>query len=313
MLAFIKPRGNRKEGTGNRIKRSLEDHIMDKTIFVIMTFVLIVTLYPFYFTVILSFNDGLDAARGGIFLWPRVFTLDNYTQFLSDPAWIDALFVSIAKTGIGASLTVFFTCLVAFGLSQPELLFKRVYMIVLLVCMYFSGGLIPYFLVLRSLGLLNTFWVYVIPTMFSVFYCILAMSFFREIPRELYESATIDGARDITIFIKIILPVSKALLATLLLFAAVSQWNSWTDTAFFAPANRSLRTLSFLMREVINRNQIDLDAGQTALDIMGRHATVTSVSVQKAAMMIAIFPIICVYPFVQKHFVKGIMLGSVKG
>lgn len=295
------------------IKRTLEDHIMDKTIFVIMTIVLIVTLYPFYYTVILSFNDGIDASRGGIFFWPRVFTLDNYAQFLNDRAWVDALFVSIAKTVVGATLTVFFTCMVAFGLSQPDLLFKRAYMIVILICMYFSGGLIPYFLVLRSLGLLNTFWVYVIPTMFSIFYCILAMSFFREIPRELYESATIDGAGNLMIYLRIIIPVSKALFATLLLFAAVSQWNSWTDTAFFAPTNRSLRTLSFLMRDVINRNQIDMDAGIQAIEAAGRHATVTAVSVQKAAMMIAILPIICVYPFVQKHFVSGIMLGSVKG
>jgi len=286
---------------------------MDKTIFIVMTIVLIVTLYPFYYTVIISFNEGIDAARGGIFLWPRAFTLDNYAQFLRDRAWLDALRVSVGKTVIGASLTVFFTCMVAFGLSQPDLLYKRVYMMVLLVCMYFSGGLIPYFLVLRSLGLLNTFAVYVIPTMFSIFFCILAMSFFREIPRELYESGTLDGARDITIFIRIILPVSKALLATLILFAAVGQWNSWTDTAFFAPTNHSLRSLSFLMRDVINRNQVDIDAGQAALEMAGQHRTVTAISVQKAAMMIAIFPIICVYPFLQKHFVKGIMLGAVKG
>lgn len=297
----------------HRIKRTAEDHILDTVIMVTMTVILLVTLYPFYYTVVLSFNDGLDATKGGIYFWPRAFTLDNYAQFLGDSTWINAIFMSVAKTVVGAVSCVFFTCMVAFGLCKPDLLFKKFYTMVLLLCMYFSGGLIPYYLTLRGLGLLNTFWVYVIPAMFSTYYCILAMSFFREIPHELYESATLDGARDFTIYIRIVLPLSKALLATILLFAAVSQWNSWTDTAFFATANKSLRTLAYLMRDVIARNQVDTSAGKQAMAQAARHRTVTATSVQMAAMIIAVLPIICVYPFLQKHFVKGIMLGAVKG
>jgi putative aldouronate transport system permease protein len=297
----------------NRIKRTLEDHVLDTVIFAIMTVILIITIYPFYYTIILSFNDGLDAAKGGIYFWPRAFTLDNYAQFLSDIAWLNAILVSVGKTFFGATLCVFFTCMVAFGLCQPGLLFKKFYTVILLFCMYFSGGLIPYYLTLRALGMLNTFWVYIIPTAFSMYYCILAMSFFREIPYEIYESATLDGARDFTIYVRIILPLSKALLATIMLFAAVSQWNSWTDTAFYATANKGLRTLAYLMRDVIARNQVDVSAGKQAMAAAARHRTVTATSVQMAAMIIAVFPIICVYPFLQKHFVKGIMLGAVKG
>lgn len=296
----------------NRIRPTAEDRFVDTVTIVFTVLVFLITLYPFYYVIVLSFNDGVDALRGGIYLWPRKFTLNNYTQFLSDAKWISAIGVTVAKTLIGTTLTVLFTCLVAYGMSHEGLLFKKFYQFILLLCMYFSGGLIPYYLCLKTYGMLNTFWVYVIPTMFSSYYCILAVSFFREIPAELKESARLDGAGELTIFVKIILPLSKALLATLALFAAVGQWNSWTDTAFYAPGNKSLRTLAFLMRDVISRNQVDTSSRQAMMQA-AQHATSTATSVQMAAMIIAVLPIVMVYPFLQKYFVKGIMLGAVKG
>lgn len=296
----------------NAIRRTTEDKVIDTVVFIFVTLVLLVTIYPFYYVVILSLNDGVDALSGGIYLFPRHFTLTNYEQFLSDSKWIDAITVSVAKTLAGTSLTVLFTCMVAYGLSTPGLVGKKVYNIILLICMYFSGGLIPYYLTLRAYGLLNTFWVLVIPTMFSTYYCILAVSFFKELPAELGESARLDGAGEVTIFLRIILPLSKALLATLALFAAVSQWNSWSDTAFFAPANKGLRTLASLMREVITKNQVDVSSKQAMMQ-SARHSKVTATSVQMAAMIIAVLPIVMVYPFLQRFFVKGIMLGAVKG
>lgn len=296
----------------NIIRRTVEDKIIDTITFFFVTFVLLVTVYPFYYVIIMSLNDGMDALRGGIYLWPRQFTLSNYVQFLSDPKWISAIVITVAKTLSGSLLTILFTCLVAYGLSADGLKFKKIYSLILLVCMYFSGGLIPYYLVLRAYGMLNRFTVYIIPTMFSTYYCILAISFFREIPNELKESARLDGAGELTIFVKIILPLSKALLATLGLFAAVSQWNSWSDTAFFAPGNKALRTLAYLMREIIIQNQVDTTSRQAMMQA-ARYSTVTAASVQMAAMIIAVLPIMCVYPFLQKYFVKGIMLGAVKG
>ncbi len=296
----------------HRIRRTAEDRAVDAVTLLVTTLLLIVTIYPFYYVVVLSLNDGVDALRGGIYLWPRKFTFANYAQFLTDEKWIAAIFVSVAKTAVGAGLTVLFTCLIAYGLSAERLLFKKFYNIILLLCMYFSGGLIPYYLTLRALGLLNTFFVYVIPTMFSTYYCILAISFFREIPAELKESARLDGASEITIYVRIILPLSKALLATLGLFAAVSQWNAWSDTAFFAPSNQSLRTLAYLMRGVIVQNQVDTSS-RAALMHAAQYSKVTATSVQMAAMIIAVLPIMLVYPFLQKYFVKGVMLGAVKG
>ena len=296
----------------NRIRRTREDYVMDTAVLVMTFLVLVITIYPFWYVVVLSFNDGVDALRGGIYLWPRKFTLANYQQFLTDEKWVSAIFVSVAKTLAGTSLTVLFTCLVAYGLSSERLLFRKFYSVILLICMYFSGGLIPYYLTLRSYGMLNTFSVYVIPTMFSTYYCMLAMSFFREIPPALRESAQLDGARELTIYVRIILPLSKPLLATLGLFAAVSQWNSWSDTAFFAPSNPALRSLAFLMRGVIVQNQVDTSS-RAALMHAAQYSSVTATSVQMAAMIIAVLPIMLVYPFLQKHFVKGIMLGAVKG
>lgn len=296
----------------NTIKRTAEDRVIDTFTLLFVSFVLVVTVYPFWYVIIMSLNDGMDAIQGGIYFLPRAFTLNNYVQFLSDSKWIGAIFVTVAKTLVGTGLTVLFTCLVAYGLSQEGLMYKKTYNLILLFCMYFSGGLIPYYLVLKTYGMLNTFSVYVIPTMFSTYYCILAISFFKEIPAELKESARLDGAGELTIFVKIILPLSKALLATLGLFAAVSQWNSWSDTAFYAPGNKSLKTLAFLMRDVIVRNQVDTSSRQAMMQA-AKHSSVTATSVQMAAMIIAVLPIMCVYPFLQKYFVKGIMLGAVKG
>lgn len=220
--------------TKNAIRRTTEDKVIDSITLVFVTFILLVTVYPFYYVIIMSFNDGLDALQGGIYLWPRKFTTANYVQFLSDPKWVSAIGVTVAKTVVGTTLTLGFTCLVAYGMSTEGLKFKKGYYLILLFCMYFSGGLIPYYLVLRSYGLLNKFAVYVIPTMFSTYYCILAISFFREIPMELKESARLDGAGELTIFVRIIIPLSKAC------HLCLPQFHSGTPgRIFFAPANKA--------------------------------------------------------------------------
>nr|WP_246427974.1 carbohydrate ABC transporter permease [Paenibacillus phyllosphaerae] len=266
------------------------------------------TLYPFYYVLMISFNKGTDSLLGGIYLWPRTFTLENYATFLSDPQWFKALFVTVARTGVGTFLGVMFTCLVAYGLSHRDLLFSKGYFTIIIFATYFSGGLIPYYVVLRTLGLLNTFGVYVIPSMLSTFFLLIAVSFFREIPLELKESAFMDGANEFVIFYKIIIPVSMPLIATMSLFMGVGQWNAWLDSAYFVQAD-SLRTLTFRMMEIINKSNIPIESVGAAASVSG----VTNYSLQVTSMVVSIAPIVCVYPFLQKYFVKGIMLGSVKG
>ncbi|MHA6530115.1 carbohydrate ABC transporter permease [Paenibacillus sp. BAC0078] len=286
-----------------------KDMLFDGFIYTVLFIIMLIMLYPFYYVLIASFNKGSDSLLGGVYLWPRSFTLENYKMFLDDPKWYRAFIVTVVRTVSGTALGLLLTSLVAYGLSHRDLMFSKLYFAIIIFAMYFSGGLIPYYVVLRSIGLLNSFGVYIIPSMLSTFFLLIAISFFREIPGELKESAHIDGAGEFVIFFRIILPVSMPLLATMALFMGVGQWNSWLDSAYFVQSE-NLRTLAFRMMEVINKSNTPMDAIAAA---NSASAGVTSFSLQVTAMVVSIVPIICVYPFLQKYFVHGIMLGSVKG
>lgn len=286
-----------------------KDLVFDSFIYIILFMIMLTMLYPFYYVLIASFNKGTDTLLGGVYLWPREVTLENYKIFLGDPKWLNAFLVSVARTVSGTLLGLLLTSLVAYALSHRDLLFSKTYFTIIIFAMYFSGGLIPYYVVLRSIGLLNSFAVYIVPSMLNTFFLLIAISFFREIPGELKESAHIDGAGELVIFFKIILPVSTPVLATMALFMGVGQWNSWLDSAYFVQSD-SLRTLTFRMMEVINQSNAPMDS----VAIANRPSSgVTSFSLQVTSMVVSIVPIICVYPFLQKYFVHGIMLGSVKG
>jgi putative aldouronate transport system permease protein len=293
------------------IRKTVEDRVIDIAVFFILAAVFFVTAYPFYLSIVLSFNDGLDAARGGIYLWPRRFTLDNYRAFFTDEKWILGFGVTALRTLIGTVVTTLFTSMVAYGLSYEKLIGKKLYMKIAVFCLYFSGGLIPYYMVLNALGLLNKFLVYIIPSGLNLFYAIVAVSFFRTLPFELHESATIDGAGELKIFFRIILPVSKPLLATIAIFTGVGHWSSWFDSAFFVQ-NKNLRTLGYLLMEVINRSNFT-GASATTAAMAAAHSTLTPLAIQVTAMVISVFPIMVIYPFLQKYFVTGLTLGAVKG
>jgi len=290
-------------------RRNREDFWIDGINYLLLGIITFITLYPFYYVLIASFNQGADTAKGGLYLLPRDFTLDNYLYFFREPRWTRAFGITALRTLAGTVLSVLFTSLVAYGLAKADLIFRKFYFLLIILAMNVSGGLIAYYVVLRGIGLMNTFGVYVIPTMLSLFFLLIAVSFFSEVPPELGESARIDGARELTIFMKIILPVSLPLLATMSLFLGANQWNSWVDAAYFVQ-NSNLRTLSYRMMEVINQTMMPADA-QSAQYTAGLQ--VTQFSVQVTAMIISVFPIMCVYPFLQKYFVQGMMLGSVKG
>ncbi|OME85221.1 ABC transporter permease [Paenibacillus sp. FSL A5-0031] len=292
-----------------RMNRTTEDRVVDTVNYVLLGIIAILTLYPFYYVLIASFNVGEDTARGGLYFLPRQFTFDNYTYFFQEPKWIRAFGVTVLRTLIGTLLSVLFTSMVAYGLAKKDLIFRKGYYLIVIVAMNVTGGLIAYYVVLKSIGLLNTFGVYVIPTMLSIFFLMIAVSFFQEIPLELGESARIDGASELRVFLNIVLPVSLPLMATMGLFLGSQQWNSWLDSAYFVQKD-TLRTITYRMMEVINQTMLpgDANAAQYTAQL-----SVTQFSVQVTAMVISIFPIMCVYPFLQKYFVQGMMLGSVKG
>lgn len=293
----------------NKIKKSKQDWVIDIIIYTLSLFILFVTLYPFYYVFMLSFNEGMDASLGGIYWFPRKFTLANYTQFFNDAKWLCGLGISVARTLIGTTLGVLFTTLVSYGMSYKDLIGRKAYMTFIIFCMYFSGDIIPYYMVLKSLHLIDTFWVYIIPGMLHLFYITIGRGFFEGIPDSLRESAKIEGATELQIFTKIIMPISKPFMATLALYIGVGHWNNWYDSTFFVKT-KTLRTLPYLMMEIINKYSASSNDVSSAIHAAAN--TTTSLSVQMAAMVISVVPIICIYPFLQRYFVTGMMVGAVK-
>ena len=296
-----------------RKHKTMEDHIFSLVIAVVMTLVVIMTVYPFWYILVQSFNDGQDAIRGGIYFWPRTFSIDNYSTLLADTSWLNGILISVGRTVLGTLIGVLFTGLVGFAMSFDELRGRKIFFRIMIFTMYFSGGMIPFYIVLRSLRMLNTFWVYIIPGMLNVYFMLIMINFYRELPRAMYESAWLDGASDMTLFFRIVFPLSKASFATIALFFAVNQWNAWLDSVYYV-TNRELRPIAYLMMEIINQ----ADAQKTVTDAVAQgyaSSTISSTtkSLQMAAMMISVAPILVVYPFLQKYFVKGVLIGSVKG
>ena len=288
-----------------RKKRSAEDLAVDIVVWILLLIIFFITAYPFWYVIVASFSDGYDFMRGGVYLWPRVFTLDNYKNLLSQDIWTNAFLVSFARTIVGTFLTVCMTCLISYTLSRKELMFGKVYRFLVVFAMYVSGGLIPYYIVLRNLHLINTFWVYVIPSMLNLFFIIVGMNFFGSIPISVIESAKLDGASELKVLIRIVLPVSTPFIATLALFSAVNQWNSWLDSAYYV-SSESLRTAAYRMLAEINQSTGSSVTGGT---IKTQSTTLTT---QATAMVTSMLPIMCVYPFLQKYFVQGMMIGAVK-
>ena len=281
----------------------------------ILLFLMFLTLYPVLNTVAYSFNDGTDAARGGIGILPRQFSTDSYKQILT-PTIYRAAGISAAKTVITTVLNLFWTGMLAFALSRKEYVLRKFITLIMVFTMYVNAGLIPNFLLIsKTLGLSDTFWVYIIPTMFSCFNMIIIRTYIMGLPNELVESARIDGAGDLRIYWQIIFPLCAPVLATVALFVAVGAWNSWFDTMLYIPNNRSLDTLQYYLMGKINTAGQQSNLANGSLDAANELArqSVSPRTVQCATTVVTALPILIIYPFLQKYFVTGMALGSVKG
>lgn len=294
----------------NRIKLSIGDRAFDFFNIAFMLLICFITVYPIWYTVILSFNDGSDALRGGIFWWPRMFTIDNYKAVFRNSGIITAYGVTVARTFVGTVTNVFFTAMVAYAFSKKDLLFRGFYLTLGTITMFFAGGLIPTFLLLKNLHLLDTFWVYIFPSMFNFFNLLIFMSFFREIPASLEESAKMDGANDFIIFMRIILPLSKPVLATIALFTGVWHWNDYFFGVVYINKT-SLQPIQTYLYKIVAEAGSSKIVMSTPIGVS--KSNVTSNSIKYATMVVTTLPIVIVYPFLQKYFVKGVMLGAVKG
>ncbi|MFV0342459.1 MAG: carbohydrate ABC transporter permease [Anaerocolumna sp.] len=300
-----------KKTASTKIKRSTGTIIFDTCNTMFMLIVCFLCIYPIWYVLVNSLNDAKDAMMGGIYWWPRQFSLKNYQTVFEDSTVLQAFKVTIGKTILGTVVNVLFTAMVAYPLSKKDLLGRKYYMAIGTITMFFAGGIIPTFLLFKELNLLNNFLVYIIPAAFNFFNLLIFINFFREIPASLEESAKIDGANDFKIFYKIIMPLSKPVLATIALFSGVGQWNDYFGGLMFMTARTDLEPIQTYLYRMVAQVQ----SSQAANSISASNITAsdtTSTSIKLAAMIITTVPICCVYPFLQKYFVKGMMVGAVK-
>jgi putative aldouronate transport system permease protein len=282
----------------------------------LMLLLLVVTIYPFINTLAVSFNQAADTVLDSTFMWPRKFTTLNYSNLFEDNSIYHAFLISVSRTVIGTLTSVFCTAMLAYTISRKEYFLRRHISFIFIFTMYFSGGLIPGYMLIKNLHLNGTFWVYIIPGLVGAFNLIVMRSFMEGLPDSLVESAEIDGANHFTIFMRIILPLSMPVVATVALFVAVGQWNNWFDTFLFNSSKPELTTLQFeLMKKLQSANMSISGGGAESAFANSKNQQaniVTPTSIRAAITIVAAVPIIVVYPFLQKYFVHGLTLGGVK-
>ena len=290
-------------------RRSLEDRLIAALTYLVMMLFALSILYPFWSMLVDSFNTPGASVQDRVKLWPAEATLSNYRQVLANTILGTAYLNSTLKGAIGTGVILLVSFTAAFGLADRTLPGIKGITFFIVFTMFFSGGLIPTFLWYKQLGLLNTRIAWVLHLAANAYYIIIMRNFFREIPQEMTESATIDGASLTQVLFRIIVPLSVPVVATVALWAAVQHWNEWFFPLVFTP-RRDLTVLQVLLRRVLIENQVTSELELlTDLDIRN----ITAETVKAALLFVSIGPIILVYPFIQRYFVKGIMLGSVKG
>lgn len=265
-------------------------------------------LFPFLHVLAVSFSDKTAVIRGEVLLWPQSFKLSAYKAVFNNKGLMDSMWFTLILTVVYTVFSLIMTILCAYPLSYPGLKLKSPILLYILFTMYFSGGMIPGYLNIKSLGLLDTFWVLVFPTMLSTYNMILMKSFFQAMPRELEESAYVDGANDFVVLIRIVLPLSKAMLATIALFYAVSRWNGFMDAILYIN-DESMYTIQLRLRQMIQASQVS----SMMEEIPEMKADLIAETIKATCMAFSMIPVMIVYPWLQKYFVKGVMIGSVKG
>jgi putative aldouronate transport system permease protein len=298
--------------TGRLMARTTGDKIFDGFNVGLMVLLIIITLYPFWYSLIGSFNQGLDYMKGGVFLWPREFSLENYVAVFKRNDVINAYGVTIARTFIGTLSHVFITALFTYGFSRHYLKGRNLYAAIGLITLYFRPILISQYLLYSSLGLINNFLVYILPHVFNFYHVLIMQAFFRTIPKEVNESAMMDGATEYRIFFSLVLPLSKPVLATIALFAGVFHWNEFRDAMMFT-TSESLQTIQVYLMRMIRIGEAAAQLAEESGELAAAVSQMNPKTIQLATMMVATVPILALYPFLQKYFVKGVMIGSIKG
>jgi putative aldouronate transport system permease protein len=269
----------------------------------------LVMTYPFWHVVMMSLSSSEATLKGGLFLWPKGFNLDVYVQVFKNPQIYTGYQTTLMVTLIGTLFGVLFTATTAYALSKKNLPFNSVLMLLVLFTMIFNGGMIPNYLLIKNLGLINNRMALILPGLINAYNVIIMKTFFMSLPSSLEESAKIDGANDVHIFVSIVIPLSKAVLATIALFMAVGYWNDFFSTVLYINVGEKWSMQAVLRFMITNTAAAFARAGVSVQD----YTNVTEATIKAGSIVVATVPILIVYPFLQKYFVKGVMLGSVKG
>lgn len=315
LTTVAKPLARRaSRGGSRRRKRTVEQIIFTTLNTTFLLALAALMIYPLLNTLAISLNDGNDAVRGGIGIWPRVFSLQNYNVVFNMTTIYQAFFMSVLKTVVVVATNLIFTSMLAYALSRKEFIFRRSITLIFVLTMYFDAGLIPNYLLIRDLGMLNSFQAYWVPTIISAFNLIVLRTYMKSIPDEIIESARADGAGEFRMWWQIVMPLCKPALAVVGLFVAVGSWNSWLDTLLYNSGDPALSTLQYELQKLLASS---MNAGMNSVAATGSAASggqvTTPIALRSAITMVAAVPILFVYPFLQKHFVSGLMIGSVKG
>jgi putative aldouronate transport system permease protein len=281
----------------------------------LMLLLCIVFLFPYLNQLAISLNDGRDTAFGGITVYPRDFTLQNYKTVFSNDSFNTALLISVLRVIIGTITGVVVTTATAYALTKKDLPGRTFFITLLLIPTFIDGGLIPTFILYRNLDLINHFWVYIIPGLFSFYNMIIIRTYLNTIPASLEESAVLDGANSLQILTRIYLPLAKPVIATVSLWLAVAHWNDWVTSLMFVQS-KDLHTLQFVLYRVLKESelvmQMAVEQSMQGGTIDQNAPSVTPEAVKAATLIVSTLPILIVYPFLQKYFVKGVMLGAIK-
>lgn len=279
-----------------------------------MALLVFVTLFPFWYSAVGSFNEGLEFTRGDAVFWPNAPTLANYRVVFRNSEILQSYRVTIARTVVGTISHLIVTSLFAYAFSRRKLVGKPVYATMGVVTMFFYGGLIPTYLLFKTLSILNTFWVFILPALFNFWNVIIFSAFFREIPESINESARMDGANEYTIYFRLIIPLSTAVFAALGLFTAVYHWNDFFISLVFT-TRRELQVMQVYLLKVIQTREAAsaMSGGAVTSQEAGDARATNTRTIQMATMLVAAAPILALYPFLQKYFMKGVLIGSIKG
>lgn len=281
--------------------------VFDVINIILLLFLAIITIYPFIYVFAVALNDPIDTVKGGIWLYPRVFTFANFIEAFKDDIIYNSIIISVSRTVITTVLALILNLMLAYSMMDKQLKGRKFLLKFMFIPTLFSGGIIPWFLLVRALRLVNSFLIYVIPALYGFYTMVILRTAFEGVPDSLAEAAKIDGANDFTILFGIYIPLTRAAIATIVLFTGVAQWNDWFAGMFYV-TNEHLKPAATILRQLV------IEASSSNISSsMGGGVIKSTQSLQMAVLVITVMPILCVYPFVQKHFVQGVMIGGVKG